>query len=136
MLSLQNFMKDKDDFSAETNVKNYEVKHFCLPVRGAKILSNFEDENFKAKVKKDDVIFAVDDGIIVLNFQKKDFTDLIIQHENGFVSVYSFIGESDKKVNEKISIGEKIGVINKNSDVCLQVFCGGQKIIANNLFIN
>ncbi len=136
MLSLQNFMKDKDDFCAETDIKNYEIKHFCLPARGAKILSTFEDEDFKAKVKKNDIIFAVDDGTIILNLKKKDCTDLVIQHENGLISVYNFIGESNKKINEKVSIGEKIGVINKNSDISLQVFSKGQKIMANNLFIN
>jgi hypothetical protein len=136
ILSLQNFMNDKNDFVAETNIKNYKVKHFCLPVRGAEIISTFVDENFKAKVKKNDVIFAVDDGTIILNSQNKDTTALIIQHENGFISVYNFSGGSDKKVNEKVSIGEKIGVIDKNSEICLQVFSEGQKIMANNLFIN
>jgi septal ring factor EnvC (AmiA/AmiB activator) len=82
------------------------------------------------------VIFAVDDGTIILNSQNKDTTALIIQHENGFISVYNFSGGSDKKVNEKVSIGEKIGVIDKNSEICLQVFSEGQKIMANNLFIN
>lgn len=134
--SLQSFMNDKDDFSSETNIKNYNVKHFCLPVRRAEIISNFEEDNFKAKVKKNDVLFAVEDGTIILNFDKKDNTSLIIQHENGFVSIYNFVGNSVKNVDEKVSIGERIGVVNKNSEMTLQVFSAGQKVNANNLFIN
>lgn len=136
MKSLQNLMKDQDDFSSETNIKNYYVKHFCLPTRGAEIISSFEDDNFKAKVKKNDVIFATDDGTVIGNFNERNITYLIILHTNGFVSVYSFTGEGEKKVDDKVSVGEKIGVISKNSEMTLQVFNAGEKINANNLFIN
>jgi len=136
MLSLQNFMNDKDDFSAETNIKSYNVKHFCLPVRGAEIISTFNDDNFKAKIKKDEVLFAVDDGTVILNCEKKNSTFLILQHENGLVSIYEFIGKSEKNVDEKVSVGEKIGTACKNSEMTLQVFNGGQKLNTNDLFIN
>ena len=43
---------------------------------------------------------------------------------------------AEKKVDDKVSVGEKIGVVSRNSEIILQVFSAGQKINTNDLFIN
>ena len=137
LLSLQNLMNDKDDFVAETNIKNYNAKYFCSPIDSSEINSSFEqDSSFKAKVKKDDQILAVQNGLIIFTCSKKDDCFIVLQHENGFVSAYNFTGKILKKVNDSVKIGECIASVNKNSDMTLQVFCSAQKINLENLFIN
>lgn len=92
-------MNDKDDFVAETNIKNYNAKYFCSPIDSPEINSSFEqDGSFKAKVKKDDKILAVQSGLIIFTCSKKDDCFVVLQHENGFVSAYNFIGKILKKL--------------------------------------
>ncbi|MDR2402249.1 MAG: M23 family metallopeptidase [Cytophagales bacterium] len=136
LISLQNLMNNKDDFAAESNVRNYSAKYFCFPVKNAEVNSNFENDTLKPKIKKEDKILAVAEGLIIFESLKKDTCCLILQDKNGFVIVYNFVGKIFKNIGASVNVGEIIAMATKNSEMTLEVFLAAQKISFENLFIN
>lgn len=137
LISLQNFMNNKDDFYSEDNIKNYNIKHFCSPVANIDKISNFEhDDIIKLRVEKNDKILAIADGIVIFKDTNKNSSCIILQHQNGYISIYNFEGISLKNIEDNVMIGENIAIVNKKSELCLKIFNSAQKISPKKLFIN
>ena len=151
--SLQGFMSDKDDIYAESGVKNYACRYFGQPAEKMQIISNEDALNFEAQVEGETIAVIQDGLVLSVSKVKKEKKSkkykkskkekgkklkkgvaVMIQHDNGFVSVCEFAGKVKHDVGERVKMGETLGSIKAGSPLQISLFIAGQQVNANKFF--
>ena len=114
-MSLSNQIKEESKQAANPKLE----ASFVLPVKGV-LSQKFNASNHPAidiVAKKDAIVKACLTGVILYcGFSKEDGYFTIIDHSNGFVSIYKHLKINLKKVGQRIQSGDSIGIVGNSGE--------------------
>jgi murein DD-endopeptidase MepM/ murein hydrolase activator NlpD len=111
--------KVKDDMRTTKSEKKLSLDYFSNPVNG--ILSqNYDAENHvgvDVVTKQDEVFKACLSGtVLYVGYTRKDGNVILINHPNGYVSVYKHAKTIFKKIGAKVRIGDGLGIVGNTGE--------------------
>lgn len=111
--------KVKDDLRTTKKKKNSSVQYFVAPVKGV-VSENFDlikHPGIDIVTTKDKNVLACLSGtVIYAGFTQKDGYVVILDHANGFVSVYKHNKTILKKIGSKVQISDPISIVGNTGE--------------------
>ena len=112
-------LKVKEDMSTLESENVRAIKYFGSPIFG-EISQKFNIKNHKGidiVARKNDIIKSCLAGVIVYSgYTHKDGNLLIIQHDDGVVSVYKHNKRLIKKTGQRVKLGDPIAIIGNTGE--------------------
>ncbi len=112
-------LKVKEDMSTLESENVRAIKYFGSPIFG-EISQKFNIKNHKGidiVARKNDIIKSCLAGVIVYSgYTNKDGNLLIIQHDDGVVSVYKHNKRLIKKTGQRVKLGDPIAIIGNTGE--------------------
>ena len=107
-----NQYEEENKYNITTNVSNNSTLLFIAPLKGTVILQFApEKQIFGIDIisAKNQPVMACSDGTIIMMTSNINGYDIMIQHDNGVISIYKHIQQSLVKTGKQITGGEVIG---------------------------
>ena len=107
-----NQYEEENKYNITTNVSNNSTLLFIAPLKGT-VIQQFAPEKqiFGIDIisAKNQPVMACSDGTIIMMTSNINGYDIMIQHDNGVISIYKHIQQSLVKTGKQITGGEVIG---------------------------
>lgn len=111
--------KVKDDVRTNSKKKSRALQYFVEPVKGV-VSQNFDLINHPAvdivTTKDKNVLACLSGTVIYSGFTQKDGFVLIIDHANGFISVYKHNKTILKKMGSKVQMSDPIAIVGNTGE--------------------
>lgn len=120
--TLREFVTEQEKFEVSGKNRNFSIEglHFFKPVSGT-VSKSFEIAQhpyIDITAPEGSTVKSVLDGsVIYTDWNEVDNWSIIIQHQNGILSVYKHNQKLLKKTSDKVSAGTSIAILGKGADI-------------------